>query len=342
MLSPTIEYNRLPLIDNYHGIDVGKRLIIAAESYEGPLYEPTLIYNLKLAESIFRSGPLIERYKDAMKVDDSIAVIFVRMRDNDYSTVYRCLQSYSFDLIYLDEFNYKDQSEIDAFIEFATDKELQGDLIHGFLDIDTAEDIQFLREVIQHLTFEDITDIHEMGKYISLVSDQALNHSSAVIYAALIVSIEPGVSPVNKTLNIKLEKVWNKEELILFQNIGVVTFRESIKNGIICSNATCAVSTSGSVHKHISNFRIVQYLIQELSNTFQYFIGNIQSESQIRKIQEIIEAKIEEYITLGRLKNGEYAIMENGFEGRIYINLDVVPIFSVNRITAHSQIRVMR
>lgn len=343
MLSPTIEYKGNEYAEYYRTLSIGKRLVIVGEAQDGPYYEPTIIYNIRLAETIFKSGPLVDRFRDVVHVDDSIDIVFVRMKDKDFQSVYRCLESYSFDLVYIDDFNFgNSEEEIENFIEFAQDKENLGDLIHGFFNLSIYKDIFEIDKLIESYSFEDMIDTYEKGKYFSVVSDQISQHNSAAIYAAHVASIDPGVSPVNKRLDVALYKEWSKEELLYLHQSGIVAFRNSFQNGVICANSTCAVKTPGSPHRNIANFRIAQYLIQELSNALQDRIGLIQNTMQIERVHEIVENKLIDYRDLNRIRDGSYAVIPDDTAGRIYINILIVPIFSTESIRAYSQVRIFR
>src|SRR5690606_24156638 len=202
------------------------------------------------------------------------------------------------------------------------------------------QDLSAIEDIVSGFTFEDLIDEHELGKYISLVFDQVEGHKGAAIYASLITTLEPGISPVNKPLDVVLNHEWMKEELKIADRIGIVAFRESFHHGVVCANATCAVQTPESSQKHIGNFRIAQYLIQELSNAFQERIGQVQNNKQLEMIHSCVEEKLEEYMSLERMRAGEYAIVSNKIEGKIFIHLNVVPIVSTKYIPAHSQVRI--
>lgn len=212
MPSPTIEYNQHQTIESFSMPTIGKRLVLVGEAEAGPYYEPTMVSNIKIAENLFQSGPLLDRFADIQLVDKSIEVIFVRIHKSNFDMAYRCLQPYTFDLVYLDDFNFgSSREEIDDFIDFAKEKESQGQLIHGFFNLDDSQDLTEINNIIASFTFEDMLDIHEFGKYISVVYDQFYDHQAAAVYAGLVTSLEPGVSPVNKTLDVTLRKKWKKK-----------------------------------------------------------------------------------------------------------------------------------
>ncbi|RHW31991.1 hypothetical protein [Oceanobacillus profundus] len=343
MPSPTIEYTPYEFIENLPSLSIGKRIVIVGESHDGPYYEPIIVHNMKVAEGIYQYGPLLERYRDALQVDDSIEVIFLRIEENRFDKAYQVLLSYTFDLIYFDNFNFgKSEEDIQKYLDFAGEKEYQGELVHGFFSIEPHDDLDKINSIISSFTFDNSIDIQEMGKYISLVLNQTSGYVGAMIYAALVTSLNPEVSPVNKQLDIYLHTEYTKNELLQFQKQGIVAFRSSILNGNVISNATCAVQTPGSVHKSISNFRISQHLINELSNVFHNEIGEVQNEIQINRIQALIEEKLQDFIDLNRIRQGDYTIIANNIQGEINIELEFVPIFTTSTMTGHTKLNIYR
>lgn len=341
MLSPTIEYHSNPPIDIFEPLDVGQRLVVVGESSKGPLYNPTIVYNRNVAESLFGYGPLIDRYQNILQVNEGANVVFVRIEKDNLDDAYRVLESYDFDLIYIDNFQFGESIQrIEDFIEFAQRKEEMGNLIHGFFELPIQADLQKIKNIIKSFTFEDLVDTYEKGKYLSIVSDQIAGHHSGAVYAGHILALEPGVSPVNKPLDVHLQTKWKKEELIYLQQIGVVAFRESFHHGVVCANSTCAVQTPDSAHKNIANFRIAQYLIQELSHALQKRIGYVQNFMQMERVYEIVENILMEYEEEGKIRQSDYHIAFSQEEGNIYIDILLVPIFTTEVIRAYSQVRI--
>lgn len=343
MLSPTVEFQSNSAFEIYRPLTIGRRLVVVGRATGGPMHEPIIIYNEQLAENIFGSGPLVDRYRDVKQVNEEADVVCIRIENREFDHVYRALEAYDFDLIYIDNFRFgSSETEIQQFIDFAQSKEQLGSLIHGFFDLSLYEDKEVISQLIASFTFEDMIDTYERGKYFSVVSNQVAGHQAGAIYAGHILALEPGVSPVNKTIDVKLQQEWSKEELIELQQMGVVAFRNTFKNGVVCANSTCAVQTPESAHKNIANFRIVQYLVQELSNALQDRIGRVQNTMQIEKVYEIVEGKLTEYEESDRIRQGDYSIIFNNQEGTILINILLVPIFTVESIRAYSQVRIYR
>lgn len=343
MLSPYLEYDSRETIEIFDEIGVGKRLVIIAESEKGPLYEPTPVLSKNFAVKEFGDGPLLERYEEARRLEPAIQVIFLRIENKDFKKALDSIFHYDFDLVYIDEFSVL-HDDINIFINFCKEKEETGSLVHGFFDLELDFDQEKLQELLKSLSFQDILDTYEDGKYFSLVLDQLEDCKAGIVYAALVSTLDPGISPVNKRIPYDLKKTYKKHELIKLNDLGVVVFRESFHYDVVCSNSTCAVVNPDSAHKRIENFRIAQQMIQELSEEFRKHIGmpfNI-GDGIVNKIKDIIDDKIDNFIDLNRIRGAQYSVLSNQVSGSIFVNMEIVPIFSLNYIRAYAQVRVYR
>jgi hypothetical protein len=135
---------------------------------------------------------------------------------------------------------------------------------------------------------------------------------------------------------------YTKDEILKLREVGIVCFKSTFKKGVTCTSSSCAVSTEGSVHKHISNFRIAQSLINEASMELEPFIGTTNLRFQTMNIQEIVIAICEDYMRMDRIRDYEYSISINEFYGYIDLEIEIVPIFSVHGMTTHSRVRVFK
>ncbi len=345
MLSPNIEYDKRSPINIYREIVVGKRLVLMGTSSSGPLYEPRPIFNEKVAESEYGYGSLLSRYEDVSVFDESIEVFFLRIEEDQVQKGLTSLLNFNFDLLYIDSFNFGSSKEdIYFFIDFCKEKEAMGSLVHGFFDIEEDADISYINELLLYLSFEDISETYEDGKYLSLVYDHIDGHKAGALYAGLVTSLDPGISPVNKEVEVELRKEFEKHELISLHNNGIVAFRKNNKEKIVASNATCAVLTPNSNHKNIANFRIAQSILQELSEEFQDLIGEpyYGGYGVEEKVKDIIDEKIDEYTDRDIIREAQYSVTSDPPNGDIFITIELVPIFSLDYIRSYSQVRIYR
>lgn len=317
-----------------------------AESSIGTDYVPTLVYNEKMARSIFGEGRLIDRFLDAIAQTDAIEVYLVKIQPHAFQTAWNAIAPFDFDLVYVDDFSFGESvDDILSFIDLAQSKAEQGRLIHGFFDLEQCNTLQELEPIfnlIESFTHENTTDVYEMGKYLSVIMDQFADRKAGVMYAAQLASSQPEISPVNKTFNATLAFEFEKDELRKIKESGIVVFKNSYHNGVVPVTATAAVSTPGSVHKNITNFRIVQYLVNEAYDNINQFIGQTGVRFHELEIASIIEDLLYTYINLGRIKDFDYSVQSDKLNGFIYLNMEVVPIFTVEKITTHTQVRIFK
>lgn len=345
--SPNINYYQYSPFYVQRTVSVGKRLVIVGQSTLGEYYHPTLIHSQDMAKDIFGSGALLKCYEDAMTFDENLQVYLMRVEELGLSTAFSVLKHFSFDLLFIDEMHFnKDITLFEHFIELAINKEESGSLIHGITSLSDDlidDDLPLLKDRIQSLTKEMYGDeIEETGKYLSLVVSQSSSKNAGAVYAGLLASLDPEVSPVNKTIDMELDVRFTNEEILSLRQMGIVCFKETLKKGVVCTSSTCAVSTSGSVHKYISNFRIAQYFINELASRLQVFVGRSNLHFQSIGAEEIINHVGYEYINMGRIKDYDYSLSIRELYGAIDVDIEFVPIFSVQKIKAHTQVRIFK
>lgn len=343
--SPSIDYSRLPHAYFSTSLTMGKRIIILGESTAGAMYDPVAVTSISLAQAIFGEGPLIERFKD-LSVGGNVGAYLMRVERNALQTAFSALIKFPFDLIYIDDVFFNTHPEvIQQFIQFAQDKEYEGQLIHGFFDLkglDSMEGIRAIYPAIADLTQITEDGEEELGKYMSVVLNQVKDHSAAAVYAGLVASLNPEISPVNKTLRVELKQEFSKEDVLELRAAGIVCFKDSLKKGVICTSSSCAVATADSASKHISNLRITQFLIQELADRLQVYVGRLGMEYILSEAEAIVESILESYVDAQRVRRYDYGLTPDMLRGRIDIEIEIVPVFSVYTMKQTSQVRVRK
>lgn len=345
--SPSIDYLQHPPILIQREIAVGKRLVIMAEAEEGDYYDPTLVYHTDMARDFFGGGALIQAYEDASTFDKGLHVFLMRIEPYQYELALSVLESFEFDLLYIQDVHYDTHREvIDMFLEFAKIKEEKGNLIHGITTLSPDKDyadLTLLFDSIKELTKEVGDDLVETGKYLSLVYNQGELKDAGAVYAGIVASVDPQVSPINKTIpDFALSRELSKQEILKLRSVGIVCFKSTFKKGVTCTSSSCAVSTDGSVHKHISNFRIAQYLINEVAAELQPFIGKPHVLLQAHNVEDIINAVCLEHVRLQRIRDYDYYLTVTELYGMIEVEIELVPIFSVHAMTTHTRVRIFK
>lgn len=344
--SPNIEYLQHPHVYAERDITIGKRLVIIAESDGGTLYEPLLVYHKDMAYEFFGGGPLVGAYEDAATFQKGLQVYLMRIEPYGHEVALQVLEAFDFDLLFMKGIRFdKNKDVIEMFIEFCKIKEEKGNLVHGIasLGMQTYGDASKLFPEIEALSVENGDETFENGKYLSLVPDQMDLKDAAAVYAGIITYLNPEVSPINKTIkDVKLTVEYSKQEILSFQEAGIVCFRNTFKKGVTCASSSCAVRTEGSVHKHISNFRIAQFLINEIAISVRPLVGLPHPTFRALNIEDIVDATCIEHRELKRLRDYRYRVGVNDLYGIIDVEIEIVPIFSVHSMTTHSRVRIFK
>lgn len=345
--SPSVKYLQHPHIYVQKTIAIGKRLVIISEAEEGEYFNPTLVYSKDMARELFGGGSLVQAYEDACTFEDGLHVFLMRIEPFAYELAFSVLEAFDFDLLFINEVHFDNQREvIEQFLSFARNKEEKGNLIHGITTLSSGLDYSKLLPLfkpIKELTKDFGDDSIETGKYLSLVVNQGEFKDAGAVYAGVLTASEPEVSPINKTIpNFTLSFEFEKEEILTLRSVGIVCFKNTFKKGVTCTSSSCAVSTEGSVHKHISNFRIAQSLINQVAMELQPLIGKTNVMRQAEKAEEIIDAICLEHMSLNRIRDYNYFLSVQELYGNIEVEIEVVPIFSVHAMTTHTRVRIFR
>lgn len=344
--SPSIEFLQEPHIFVEREVAIGKRLVIMAEADEGQVFEPILIYSQDMAADFFGGGPLVQAYEDATTFQNGLEIYLMRIEPLQYGVALAVLEAMTFDLLFIKDVHFdKDKDLFEMIHTFAVTKQEKGNLVHVITTLNERDfsELTPLFQSISDLTLENGDDPFETGKYLSLVVNQMALRDAGAVYAGMLAITDPEVSPINKTIpDVSLEVEYTKEEILRLREVGIVCFKNTFKKGVTCTSSSCAVSTAGSVHKHISNFRIAQSLINQISLELQPFIGTTNLRFQSMNIQEIVIAICEEFIELNRIRDYAYSLSTNETLGYIELEIELVPIFSVHGMTTHSRVRVFK
>lgn len=345
--SPSIEFLQEAHLYVERTVELGKRLVILAEAEKGALYEPVLVHRTDIAVDLFGSGNLVKAYEDATTYKSGLDIYLMRVEPFQYEAAFSVLETMNFDLLFLDGFHFDANADLyEEILAFAKIKQDMGTLIHVITTLSrsmTFLELKTLFDSIKGLSLEAGDETEETGKYLSVVTDQMEYRNAGAVYAGLLAATNPEVSPINKSIpSVSLEVEFTKDEILELREAGIVCFKTTFKNGVTCTSSSCAVSTAGSVHKHISNFRIAQSLINQISLELQPFIGTTNLRLQTIDIEEILIAICEEAISQARIRDYDYAIAMNELMGYLDIEIEAVPIFSVHGMTARSRMRVFK
>jgi hypothetical protein len=349
LVSPKINYQRNSPVTLYREIPEGKSLIVAGTSEKGTLYNPIRIHNEDNVIDNFGSGPLLDRYHELIYYFQNMDVYMMRIEANSYSPIYRVLSSFDCDYLYIDQFNFGNSKQnLVDFVDFALDQEARGRWVHLFseiMPIETDGDLEQVKACIAGLTLYYNNTLHEFGRFFSAVYDQFSNAKAGIVYAGILLSLDNEISPINKTIDhVYLSKEFTRKQLFDLDHSGIVCFRNSLKRGIVCAAAPCACNTPGSAYGHITNFRIMQYLINMVQNSFNKYIGKLNLLMYENDMNSLLDQ------ILDQMKNDEmirdYDFRIDLDEASMYtvanLNILAVPIFTTKTIRASVQLRIFK
>lgn len=345
--SPSIEYFIQPNLYVEASVRIGNRLLILAESESGPLYEPILCYRSDMVSELFGEGRLSQLYTDASVLQENQEVYLMRIEEMNLSTAFSVLEGMSFDLMYVDGLHFDENFDLTLqALQFAETKQEMGNLIHIITTLSKPYSFSELLELsssIHSLSTEEGDETIEGGKYLSIVAKQMKEKDAGIVYAGMLGATNPEVSPINKKIpGVSLELEFSNQEILELRALGIVCFKNTFKNGVVCTSSSCAVSTAGSVHKHISNFRIAQSLINQVSVELEPFIGRTNLQYQSMNIENVLLAICEEAVAEQRIRYYGYDLSVNEAGGYIDIEMELVPIFSVHGMKTYSRMRVFK
>ncbi len=318
-------------------------------------YQPYSINSLKQADKIFGEGSRVYNMtEDLYEMIGAVRVYGMNIyldnlnlddEENDISRLMSTLEHIDFDYILLDS-SIRIETHFNLFDEF-TDlaylKENQGRLVHmiSLSKIDSRnKDVVFNN--IEKLKKVYRGQVHETGKYVTVVNAQLMEYESHIYYTAFLLSQNDAQSPVNKTL---LDKLTLNNELTLsdekqYNNAGVVILKDSFHRGVIFANATAAVAGEESIHKSFPNFKIVSAFIRELYNKFDPFIGKTMKMFMNFHFMNIIENTEQKFIELEYIRGIDYEFTIDETIGVVFLNLYIVPIFTTDEIQVSTRIEV--
>lgn len=347
MESTRIEYQQHHYLTEYKQVSTGKRIIVVGESSSGPLHEPTLVNSKKVAEAIYEGGPLVDRLVDMLDQNEALNVYLMRIETGEFIYAMDVIKSLDFDILVFDSLDFHEDNylEIETYINLADEKASNGRLVHAFFNTREIGEIKELHNVFSMINAMRTSvgmEVEELGKYVSVVADQMAGRSSAAVYASIVLGLELGESPVNKKINAELKKHFTKDEIRLLRDSGIVCFRDSYHNGVVCASPTCAVSTPGSVHKNIANLRVVQQITNEISEKLGALVGEMYNSQTIYKAKSLVDTVLETNKVNNVLSDYDYDITNNELKGYMLVTLELVPIFTVEKIVTHTQVRILK
>lgn len=188
-------------------------------------------------------------------------------------------------------------------------------------------------EVAQDSTGVDI----DLGRYISIVPTriQFGNEivSGAAAYAGLIPSITPGNSTTNKYLpNVRLavpiKEVKEKE----LQEVGYVTFRETVNRGTVVTSGNLA-SRLTSDFRYISTAIMLTRVAADIADLSDPYLGNGIDESSTAALHSAVDARLRSRQQQGYFRSFKFNVLQTG-PNQLHIPIWIVPKEELREVTA--------
>lgn len=205
---------------------------------------------------------------------------------------------------YLSLTDAEDQDQIVSFhkqlITFCSTQQSFGIFTHGVIGLHPVEDptiinrypYSFIEKLVQVTAFKDRRGLSttqsgqtvDYGNYISVVAGEFIYKAGTseeyfnnfyLVYAAMVAGIFTDISTTNRPVplsDISLRYEFSTEEIRDMADIGVVTFRNSVRKGIVVCNGVTAALSSSDMH-YVSNVRMVQLTMSLVDQATQDLVG---------------------------------------------------------------------
>lgn len=205
---------------------------------------------------------------------------------------------------YLSLTDSEDRDQIVSFhkqlITFCSTQQSFGIFTHGVIGIHPVEDplllerypYSFIQKLVQVTAFKDRRGLSttqsgqtvDYGNYISVVAgefiykagtDEEYFNNFYLVYAAMLAGIFTDISTTNRPVpitDVTLRYELSSEEIRELADIGVVTFRNSVRKGIVVCNGVTAALSESDMH-YVSNVRMVQLTMSLIDQVTQELVG---------------------------------------------------------------------
>jgi hypothetical protein len=184
-------------------------------------------------------------------------------------------------------------------------------------------------------------EIFENGYLVSLVASEVLSSygeysyqdNGAAAYAALLSQLPVGTSSTNKTLEgIELPYKFTSEELEKLNDLGYVTFHQSVRHGIV-PTAGITLGSKNSGLRFVSSVRVLQSIISEIQMVTDTLIGE-----PIPSDYDFLEAQVEDILSRHQkaqsIRDYRYTFEQDVITGTLILRLDIWLIHEVSSVSS--------
>lgn len=164
--------------------------------------------------------------------------------------------------------------------------------------------------------------------------------SGRAALGGLLNSLDCHISPANKfiwsSLRIyeddTMKYEFNPSETESLSALGICTFRNSIRKGVVISNAITSALNNDPCAT-IRNSRLSNYINKTLTSVFESYIGNTYI-NQYSAINNLINSTLETIKSNQMIADYQYTVASDSFGSYISVDIEVVPYGEVKAITA--------
>jgi hypothetical protein len=169
------------------------------------------------------------------------------------------------------------------------------------------------------------------GRYIS---------NGACALGGLLNALGCHLSPANKSIwslfgiyqDSTMKYEFSPSETERLSELGICTFRNSIRRGVVISNAITSAPTNSSCMT-IRNSRLASYINKTLTVALENYIGN-SSINQYSAVDKVISSTLEDIKSNQMIVDYKYTVTSNPTGSAMYIDIEAVPYGEVRKVTA--------
>jgi len=246
-------------------------------------------------------------------------------------------------LMLLDVFFDQDAEFYHLAIDFSIDQLEKGQLVLVCGQVTSLIEPNWneIDQNIKQLSFPMQQAMDHRGKHLIICANQYQDQHAAIVFVAQVKSLGAGINPVNKkitaNLNITYDAILQKKLI----QMGVCFARTSIAKGNVIAFASCAVQDEQLGSRNVANVTLLQSVVNELTLIQNQYIGNYSVLQAYDEITLRIRQLLYGYQLEEKLKYFYFNLTPNEATGTIAIAIDIVPFFSIEKITHFMQLRVI-
>jgi hypothetical protein len=246
-------------------------------------------------------------------------------------------------------------------INFCRKQESFGVFTHGVIGLNPVEDPSFVTDhpfsyiirLLQATAFKDRYGFAEFnqgnwidhGHYVSVVAGEFVWNKGTeeeyfdngyLVYAAMIASLFGKNTTTNQPVPapVDLRYEFLTEELTEMANMGVVSFRRSVKRGIVVANGVTAALPDSDLH-YIANVRMIQLTMAMVDQVIEPYIGaNMVPVIANKEIEKAVDTVLQYLQEQGILIAYDYSVTFDRNARSCQINLSLMPRYAFEFISS--------